>query len=64
VHAKALPGFDMGEVLRLAACAEAGSSHPLAAAIVGLAAAQGAGLSATVTHSEAVAGQVRACSCS
>lgn len=56
---EAVGGVEEGELLRLAACVERGSSHPLAAAIIGLAAARGLPLSDPVTDSQLLAGQVR-----
>ena len=59
LHTTALDGFDGDEVARLAACVERGASHPLAAAVVGIAAGRGLPLSATVSDSRDVPGQVR-----
>lgn len=59
LHTTALDGFDGDEVARLAACVERGASHPLAAAVVGLAAGRGLPLTATVSDSREVPGQVR-----
>jgi cation transport ATPase len=58
VHTTALDGFTSDEVVRLAACVERGASHPLAAAIVGLAASRGVPLVAAVSDSREVPGQV------
>ncbi len=59
LHTTALDGFEADEVARLAACVERGASHPLAAAVVGLAAGRGLPLTATVSDSREVPGQVR-----
>lgn len=59
VHLEACGGFSETEVLEVAAAAERGSAHPLAAALVGAAAAAGAGMSAPVTASRSLQGQVR-----
>ena len=59
VHTVALDGFSTDEVVRLAACVERGGSHPLAAAIVGLAASRGVPLLAPVTDSIELPGLVR-----
>lgn len=58
VLSEAVGSFPADEALRLAACVEGGSSHPLAAAVVGLAAARGLPLGDAVTGSQAIAGQV------
>ena len=58
VHTTALDGFGPDEVVRLAACVERGASHPLAAAIVGLAASRGVPLPTTMSDSREVPGQV------
>lgn len=57
----ALGDYQEAAVLRLAACVERGSAHPLAAAVVGCAAARGLVLDAAVTNSVAVQGQVATC---
>ena len=59
VHTMALDGFEADEVARLAACVERGASHPLASAVVGLAASRNLPLTATVSDSREVAGRVR-----
>ncbi len=59
VHLEACGGFSETEVLEVAAAAERGSAHPLAAALVGAAAAAGADMSAPVTASRSLQGQVR-----
>ena len=63
MHTAALDGFEADEVVRLAACAERGASHPLAAAVVGLAASRGLALNSAVTNSSEVPGQVGKGSC-
>lgn len=50
--------FPKVEALGAAAATERGSSHPLATAVVGAAAAAGAKTTMTVTDSHAVSGQV------
>ena len=58
-HCQAFEGFGEGEVLRLAACVERESSHPLAAAIVGAAAGRGLRLDSSCESSVSIPGQVR-----
>jgi cation transport ATPase len=58
-HCQAFGGFEEGEVLRLAACVERESSHPLAAAIVGAAAGRGLPLDSSCESSISIPGQVR-----
>lgn len=57
-HCQAFESFEENEVLRLAACVERESSHPLAAAIVGSAAGRGLDISAAADSSISIPGQV------
>ena len=57
LHTMVLEGFDADELVRVAACVERGSSHPLAAAVVGLAASKSLALDAAVTNGLDVPGQ-------
>ena len=57
-HCQAFEGFEESEVLRLAACVERESSHPLAAAIVGAAAGRGLRLHFACESSVSIPGQV------
>jgi cation transport ATPase len=57
-HCQAFEGFEENEVLRLAACVERESSHPLAAAIVGAAAGRGLPLASCPESSTNIPGQV------
>lgn len=54
----AIGGHDESEMLRLAGCVEQASPHPLAAAIIGCAAARGLPLTAPVTDSMSLQGMV------
>lgn len=56
-HVQALGEHTEAEVLRLAACVERGSSHPLAAAIVGAAAARGLPINTAPEASMTLQGQ-------
>jgi cation transport ATPase len=58
-HCQAFEGFEEAQVLRLAACVERESSHPLAAAIVGAAAGRGLRLDSACESSVSIPGQVR-----
>ncbi len=57
-HCLAAPGHNEAEVLQLAAAVERGSSHPLAAAIVGCAAGRQLPLIGAVQSSVSIHGQV------
>ena len=57
VHTLTLEGFAELEMLQLAACLERCSNHPLAAVIVGQAAAQHLQLDAAVSDSQVLPGK-------
>jgi cation transport ATPase len=61
VHLEAYAGFSVPDVLMSAAAAERGSAHPLAAALVGAAAAAAADTGLPATDMRSLQGKVSTC---